>query len=302
MKKIIAILLIAFGTSTLNAQCGITFTVSSNPSLGINSVLLSLNGTGSHVGFSVGIDWGDGQPMSIGFEQDWVHTYSGPGTYEICVNFVAPTCIQENFCNSYTLATTPEHANLCPLNVTYSVSGNTLNVNATGSGAGSPSLSFHHDILYLMSNPFDISGFQFINSNSGSFSYTYSPPSSDATYLFCTAYTDLDTPEACSQNDYCSSVTFGNPAASLEESTGFFSTIQVYPVPASSYLNIHFSDLSESKNVNWRIVSLQGQDIQNGVLQNQVSTILLPNSMAEGSYLLILTTDEKERIVNFIKQ
>lgn len=302
MKKILTILFVAFSISNISAQCGITFTVSPNTTLGINSVLLSLNGTDNHVGFSVGVDWGDGTPMSIGFEKDWVHTYSGPGTYQVCVNFVAPTCIQENFCNSYTVATTPAHANLCPLTVNYSLSGNVLNTDATGSGAVSPSLSFHPDILYFLDNPFDISGFQFINANTGSFSYTYSPPSPDQTYLFCVSYADLDTPEACETNDYCSSVTFGNPSASLEENTDFLSTIEVYPVPASTYINIYFSELNEFNNVSWKIVSLEGKIIQEGTIREQTSTILLPIEMAQGNYHLLLSSDKKERVVNFVKQ
>lgn len=301
MKKILTILFIAFSVSNVGAQCGITFTVSPNSALGINSVLLSLNGTDTHVGFSVGIDWGDGTPMSIGFEKDWVHTYSGPGTYQICVNFVAPTCIQDNFCNSYTVTTTPAHANLCPLTVTYGLSGNTLNTDATGSGAVSPSLSFHPDILSFIDNPFNMSDFQFNNNHTGSFSYTYSPPSPDQTYLFCVSYVDLDTPEACEMNDYCSSVTFGSPAASLGEDLDFLSTIEVYPVPASTYINIHFSDLDEFNNVRWKIISLDGKVIQNGILSEQTSTILLPIEMTQGNYRLLLNSDKKERVVNFVK-
>lgn len=301
MKQLLTALF-TIGFLQLNAQCGITFTVSPNSSLGVNSVLLELNGTSAHAGFSVGIDWGDGQPMSIGFEQDWIHTYSGPGTYQICVNFVAPTCIQENFCDSYTVANTPQHANLCPINVSYGLTGNTLDVDVSGSGATSPSVSFHHDILYLLNNPFDLSGLQVQNGNSGSFSYTYSPPTADATYIFCAGYADLDTPEACEANDYCSSVTFGNPSASLEEATDFLSTIQVYPVPASTYLNIHFSDLDEFNNVSWEIVSMDGKSVQNGTIKNQTSTVLLPADMASGNYRLLLTSDKKERIVNFVKE
>lgn len=302
MKKILIVLSFFVGLTKVNAQCGITFSVSANEIVGINSVLLALEGTEDHVGFSVGIDWGDGTPWSIGFENDWVHTYSGPGTYEICVNFVGVACVQEDFCESYTITDTPEHSELCPLAVTYTVSGSVLNVEASGSGATTPSLSFHPDILSFIDDPWDISGFEFIDGHSGDFDHNYGVADPDATYIFCVGYVDLDEPVGCEDNDYCSSVTFGSPAASTEEHSDFLSTIQVYPVPADTYLNIHFSELSEFEGVTWTIYSLDGKKVLNGTLKNQTSTILLPSSMVSGNYKLILTFDNKERLINFIKQ
>jgi hypothetical protein len=301
MKKVLTILVIAFGSLTSKAQCGIDFSVSPDDALGPNSVLLSMTGTDAFVGFSTGIDWGDGTPWSIGFETDWAHTYAGPGTYEICLNFVAPDCIQEGVCNSYTLSESPETADLCPITASYSVSGSILTTTISGSGAVSPSLSFHPDILSFIDNPFDFSEFQFIDGHSGTFTYNYAPIDEDATYIFCTSYSDLDEPEECETNDYCSSVTFGSAAAGIPDSLDFLSTIQVFPVPASTFINVHLSDITESTNVTWEIYSISGEIIQRGTLQNQQSTLLLPTSMVPGNYYIKLTSDKKERVVNFVK-
>lgn len=302
-KTILPLLLFLFGASQSFGQCGITFSVAPNEALGVNSVILSLAGTEAHVGFSVGIDWGDETPWSIGFEEDWVHTYPGPGTYEICIHFVAPDCVQDDYCESYTLTESPEHSSLCPLTVSYSVSGTVLNVDATGSGADDPSLSFHPDILSFIEDPWDFSDFQFISDHSGEFTYTYSPPDPDATYLFCVGYVDIEEPVACEDNDYCASVTFGDPPAGIDEiSTDFLSTIQAYPVPASTFINIHFSEPTESQDVNWKIVGLDGKLVLEGTLEDQFSTIYLPGSMAAGNYQLVLSTNTKERTINFIKE
>ncbi len=303
IKQVLATLLFIFGVSNANAQCGITFSVAPNDVLGINSVILSLDGTEDHVGFSVGIDWGDETAWSIGFEEDWVHTYSGPGTYEICVNFVGPDCIQADFCESYTITESPEHSELCPLTASYTLSGTELQVEATGSGAGTPSLSFHPDILSFIDDPLDFTDFQFISDHTGEFTYDYAPlPSPDATYIFCTSYYDLDEPEACEGNDYCASITFGAPTASIEDNSNFESMIQAYPVPASTYINVHFSEVNEVKDVAWKIIGLDGKEVVKGTLNTQLSTILLPTNMANGNYQLILSKDTKERTINFIKQ
>lgn len=298
MRKILLGFLLLTSTATLHAQCGITFSVASNPNLGPTSVVLTLNGTGAHPGFSVGIDWGDGSPMSIGFEESWVHSYSANGTYQICMDFVAPTCAQTEYCNAYTVSQTPN--DLCPFNATYSVSGNTLTVNASGSGAVDPELSFHPDIMAFLDNPFDLSGFQFQNQHSGTFTHTYSPDPGGETYMFCAGYGDINEPEACETNDYCSSVTFGDVPAGLDE-TDFASVIQVFPVPAETFVNIHFSNAAEAVNCQWTIVSTDGTIAAEGQMNEQQLTVLLPADMAKGNYNLVLQSGSKQRKVKFIK-
>ena len=292
--------MLAFGWQSANAQCGVSYNVTPNEALGVNSVVLELTGVGGFVGFSVGIDWGDGTPWSIGFESSWVHTYPGPGTYNICVNFVAPDCIQEDICNNYTLTTTPEHADLCPITASYSVSGNTITCTISGSGAVEPSVSFHHDILGYLDNPFDLSGFQFIDAHSGTFTYTYSPPSEDATYIFCAGYTDLNVPEACETNDYCSAVTFGNPVASVAEDQ-LVSVLEVYPCPASEFINIYLGEAGGFENVNWQMINLPGEVVLQGQLEAQTTTVLLPAEMPVGNYQLVLTSEKGQRSINFVK-
>lgn len=300
MKKIVLLALAAFTALQLTAQCGITFSVASNSNLGNpNSVVLTLNGTQAHAGFSVYIDWGDGTDPSLGFEESWIHTYNSAGTYQICVTFVAPTCVQENFCNSYTVSALP--ADICPLSVNWNQSGNSITVNATGSGAVSPVLSFHPDILSYLDNPFDLSGFQFQSQHSGTFNHTYSPAQSGESYMFCVGYGDSDEPVACEDNDYCASVTFGNPSAGLVNPVDFHSTIQVYPVPAESFINVHFSDPEENERTNWKIFATDGSIVQEGSFSGQLNTLLLPGDMPQGNYLLSLTAGSKTRAVPFLK-
>lgn len=299
MKKLLFSTLLLATAITAKAQCGITFSVASEPNLGPSSVVLTLNGTEDHEGFSVGIDWGDGSNWSIGFEQTWIHSYPENGTYNICVNFVAPTCMQTDYCNSYTLSQVP--AGLCPLNVNYSMSGNTLTVNATGSQASDPELSFHPDILAYLDNPWDFSDFQVIDQHSGTFTYTYNPPSPEETYLFCVGYGDMNEPESCESNDYCSNVTFGNTTVGLEEPTDFVSTIQVFPVPAESFINVHFSNAEEATQSQWSIYGSDGKIAMSGVMNAQQQTILLPSAMPKGEYHLVLQSGTKTRKVPFIK-
>lgn len=299
MKKILLSLLFVAGSYILNAQCGITFSVTSNPNLGPTSVVLTLNGTNAYPGFSVGINWGDGSDMSFGFEESWVHSYPANGTYQICLDFVAPTCAQTDYCNNYTVSQAP--ANLCPFTANYSVSGNTLTVNASGSGAGDPELSFHPDIMTYLSNPWDFSDFQFQNQHSGTFTHTYSPDPEGQTYMFCAGYADSNEPEACESNDYCSNVTFGNASASLENTTDFASVIQVFPVPSEDFINVHFSDAKEAENCHWTIYSSDGSVALEGQMHEQQLTILFPDNMAPGDYQFVLSSGNQGRTIRFIK-
>lgn len=300
MKKVLLTTFSVIFALSLFAQCGITFSVATNPNLGNpNSVVLTLNDTQAHAGFSVYIDWGDGTDPSIGFEESWIHTYNAAGTYQICMTFVAPTCVQEETCNSYTVSSLP--ANICPLNVNWSKAGNTLTVNASGSGASSPVLSFHPDINEYLANPFDLSGFQFLSQHSGTFNHTYSPPQSGASYMFCVGYGDTDEPVACEDNDYCASVTFGSPTAGIENPVDFHSDIQVYPVPAEAFINVKFSDENELSGTKWTVYSTEGKVMLEGSFNEQLTTILLPAELPSGQYLLSLTAGSKNRYVPFIR-
>jgi hypothetical protein len=282
-----------------NAQCGITFSVTTNQNLGPNSVVLTLNGTDAYPGFSAGIDWGDGSPMSFGFEESWIHTYSNSGTYQICLDIVTPNCSQTDYCNSYTVSPAP--VSLCPFSANYALNGNTLTVNASGSGAGDPQLSFHPDVLTFLANPWDFSGFQFLGQHSGSFSHTYTPAQGGQTYMFCAGYSDGNDPAACESNDYCSNVTFGNTSASLENPLDFNSVIQVFPVPATTFLNIHIADFAEATDCHWSILSAEGKIVESGITDGQLTTVLLPADMSTGFYQLILTSGTRQRTVQFLK-
>lgn len=119
--------------------------------------------------------------------------------------------------------------------------------------------------------------------------------------MFCVGYGDNEEPVACEDNDYCASVTFGNPSAGLEQPTDFHSTIQVYPVPANDFINIKFSDENEPDGTQWTILSTEGKVMLEGTFDEPLTTILLPAELPSGQYLLNLKAGSKMRNVPFIK-
>ena len=297
--KMILVLLCFTSISRLSVhgQCGVTF---STQSYGATAVQINLSGVSSSLSYSVNVDWGDGQ-TNLGFEDEYIHTYANQGTYSICIEYITVEgqgCYQE-LCNTYTISPVP--ANLCPLTVTPSLVNYTLTVNATGSGATDPVLSFIHDIWAYIADPFDFSLIQVHMGNTNTFNYTY--PSNDSkTYTYCVGYGDNNEPEACEANDYCSNVSFGAPFLGLEDEKNNTSYLQVYPIPANDYLTVNWVENLNSSKITFEINDLSGKLVDRGVLSNQNSVILFAHTLLPGTYFLTVKEEGgKTNTVKFIK-
>lgn len=94
--------------------------------------------------------------------------------------------------------------------------------------------------------------------------------------------------------NYPSSITFpgNNPTLGINENSD--NNIEVYPNPASDYLNVH----SENSIIDYCIVDLSGKTIQTGKVQDSSITIY---NLENGSYFLFLNDGNTQFQKKFIK-
>ena len=75
----------------------------------------------------------------------------------------------------------------------------------------------------------------------------------------------------------------------------------LYPVPASSELNIRFSD-NVKEEVTYNVLSIDGRRIMNGMLNGTTATLNIEN-LQQGIYLLeVITSDGQRDSKYFVKQ
>lgn len=287
---------------SLFGQCGINFSTQSYGSGSTTAVQIDLTGTSAAYTYSVNVDWGDGQLTNVGFTDQYIHTYSTSGTYNICVDYitVANSGCHEQVCKSYTVQPIPNVSSICPMNVTPSINNYTLSVNVSGSGASSPIVTFVHDVWEYIANPMDFSLIQYDMSHNHTFSHTY-PSQEKKTYTYCVSYGDDNEPEACESNEYCSNVSFGSAFLGVENEE--ISYLQVFPVPADEFINIIWEESIIGNVIEFEIMDLTGKIVENGVLSNQHSTLLFPQTIGTGTYFLTVKDQSgKTNTVKFLKK
>ncbi len=275
-------------------QCGVDFTTQAygtGPAVQIN-----LTGMSQEMTYSVNVDWGDSQ-IDLGFTNEYIHTYASAGSYTICVQYISVAgqgCYQE-VCKPYTIQILP---NLCPLTVTPNLNNYTLTVNASGSGASDPVLSFVYDVWAYIADPFNFSLIESHSGNSKTFTHTY-PSTDNKSYTYCVGYGDMNDPESCEATDYCATVSFGSSLVGVQDNN--YSYLQVFPVPANDFITIVWEE-SISGNIEFELTDLTGKVLEKGILSQQTSVLLLPQTIGSGTYLLtVKEAGGKTNTVKFLK-
>ncbi|MCB0401807.1 MAG: PKD domain-containing protein [Flavobacteriales bacterium] len=216
--------------------------------------------------------FGDG---SFSSNNDPSHTYSAPGTYQVCLFIVdftlCPTNPTMQFCDSVTIAGT----NPCQASFTYTQNGNTVSFTNTSSTDSVTSDQFQWSF------------------GDGSFSgatdpvHTYPGP---GTYYVCLLIVDFD----CNPNptmQYCDSITIY--PVGLEEQQALNS--RVYPNPVQDQLNFQFDsrqgmDLKlEVTNILGELIASQEVRIEPG---KQVVTVNT-SAWTEGTYIVRMVKDRQ---------
>jgi hypothetical protein len=292
MKKVLFILLGLGMNAAVNAQCNIDFSTQA-ASLGSYGVNVTISGVSSV--YSIAVDWGDGSNPSLGFTDQYSHSYANYGTYQICIDYLDANGCYQQVCHSYTLANVP---NLCPMTVNPSLNGNTLTVAASGSGAGIPYLAFVYDLWAYIADPFNFSLIDAQPGNAHTFTHTYAP-SGNESFTYCVEYGDQNDPGACEANSYCATISFGTGLGIADK--GQITEVQLYPVPADDYLNVYVNEPTADNPISYSIVDSEGKTVDSGFITNNTSTILLPESMQSGNYFFTVSGGNSTRTLTFSK-
>lgn len=292
-KKITCLAMLCAFQFTSIGQCGVNFSTQSS-TVGSYGVDITVSGVSSSA-YSVAVQWGDMGAPSLGFGNQYSHTYANPGTYEICIDYIATFdgCYQQ-VCKSFTISSIP---NLCPLTVTPTLSGNTLTLAATGSNATDPYLAFFYDIWAYVADPFNFSLIENHFGHSNTFSHTY-PSTAGQSYTYCVEYGDSNDPASCEANAYCATISFG-PGLGINEKSNV-TEVQIYPVPATNYLNISLEEELIGRT-EYVIYNLHGDAVFSGTIQSKTTTLLLPSDMISGKYLIKIVGENSSRTLAFDK-
>lgn len=291
-KKITCLAMLCAVQFTSIGQCGINFSTQSS-TVGSYGVDITVSGVSNEV-YSVFVEWGDQGTPSIGFGNQYSHSYVNPGTYDICIDYIATDGCYQQVCKSFTISSIP---NLCPLTVTPTLSGNTLSLAATGSNATDPYLAFFYDIWAYIADPFNFSLIENHFGHSNTFTHTY-PSTSGESYTYCVEYGDSNDPASCEANAYCATVSFG-PGLGVNEKTNI-TEVQIYPVPATNFLTISMNE-EVLDNIEYLVYNLIGDEVLRGMITSKTTTLLFPNDMISGKYLLKVSGSNSSRTMAFEK-
>lgn len=240
-------------------------------------------------------DFGDGSTSTLQFPN---HQYAAPGSYMVCLTASTVGCTS-TFCDTIVIDTIINNPITCNA---FFVFTQTTPYNVVGVNLSSGiNLSFNWD---------------FGDGSTANTPYPTHQYNGTGSYLVCLTVADAN---GCSST-YCDSLTvdsLGNVVYRGATSSGFTLNIvapnvlgvednqpaigSLYPVPASSELNIRFSD-NVKEEVTYNVLSIDGRRIMNGQLNGTTATLNI-ESLQQGIYLLeVITSDGQRDSKYFVKQ
>jgi PKD repeat protein len=281
-----------------NSWCQAAFT---SVSLGLNAYFIDQSSiipiTMPPVPPPVNYSWsfGDGSSSTLQFPN---HQYAAPGSYMVCLTASTVGCTS-TFCDTIVIDTVINNPVTCNA---FFVFTQTSPYNVVGVNLSSGiNLAFNWD---------------FGDGSTANTPYPTHQYNGTGSYLVCLTVSDAN---GCSST-YCDTLTvdsLGNVVYRGATSSGFTLNIvapnvlgvednqpaigSLYPVPASSELNIRFSD-KVKEEVTYNVLSIDGRRIMNGQLNGTTATLNI-ESLQQGIYLLeVITSDGQRDSQYFVKQ
>lgn len=260
---------VATDCETITAEAGggsdCTLEISVN-ALGLN-VAVTANGVGAESP-EYTFDWGDGSPSTTDIPA--IHTYGAPGTYLVCVSYIDLNNLagcQVNQCQEIVLE---EVGSDCTLDIEVTTSGNTVNVEAVGTGATTPQYA-------ITWGDAGIPTF----SNSGSHTYA-----ATGAYEICITYTDITNVTGCLVTE-CETV---NIVVGVSESKQLVSALQVSPNPLNteSIINITLGAPAD--------VTIDAYDITGSLIHS-----IMKGSRGQGDHKFVWNTQDLASGIYFIR-